>query len=102
APATTEAPAGAAPQPAAAPEPQALVSETSEREITVDTSTVQAVFTNRGGRLLHWRLKAYSDNSGQPIDLVPTGLPATEQLPFSLRVDQLDLTARLNNAIYRV
>jgi len=101
APATTEAPADAAPQPAAAPEPQALVSETSEREITVDTSTVQAVFTNRGGRLLHWRLKAYRDNSGHSVDLVPSGLPGTEPLPFSLRVDQPDLTARLNNAIYR-
>ena len=62
----------------------------------------QAVFTNRGGRLLHWRLKAYRDNRGEPVDLVPGGLPATEQLPFSLRVDQSDLTSRLNNAIYRV
>jgi YidC/Oxa1 family membrane protein insertase len=98
-PATSQAPAAAAPQPAAAPEPQALVSEASEREITVDTSTVQAVFTNRGGRLLHWRLKSYRDNRGAPVDLVPGGLPATEQQPFSLRVDQPDLTARLNNAI---
>ena len=87
---------------AAAPEPQALVSETSEREITVDTSTVQGVFTNRGGRLLHWRLKAYRDSVGEPVDLVPKGLPATEQLPFSLRADDSNLTARLNNAIYRV
>ena len=100
--ATSQAPAAAAPQPAAAPEPQALVSETSEREITVDTSTVQAVFTNRGGRLQHWRLKSYRDNRGEPVDLVPGGLPETEQLPFSLRVDQPELTARLNNAIYRV
>ncbi len=101
-PPTSQAPAAAAPQPAAAPEPQALVSETSEREITVDTSTVQAVFTNRGGRLLHWRLKSYRDNRGELVDLVPSGLPETERLPFSLRVDQSDLTARLNNAIYRV
>jgi YidC/Oxa1 family membrane protein insertase len=95
-----EAPAVAVPP--SAPEPQALVGETSERAITVDTATVQAVFTNRGGRLLHWRLKAYRDNTGQPVDLVPSGLPPVEQLPFSLRVDQPDLTARLNTALYRV
>ena len=35
----------------------AVVSETGEREIVVETATVQAVLTNRGGRLLHWRLK---------------------------------------------
>jgi YidC/Oxa1 family membrane protein insertase len=92
-------PAGAPP---AAPEPQALVGETSERNVTVDTATVQAVFTNRGGRLLHWRLKAYRDASGQPVDLVPSSLPSVEQLPFSLRVDQPDLTARLNTVLYRV
>lgn len=88
-------------EPPTAAEPQALVGETSERDITVDTRTVQAVFTNRGGRLLHWRLKPYRDNSGQPVDLIPGGLSAVEQLPFSLRVDQSDLTARLNTAIYR-
>ena len=98
---TLPQPSAAAPEPAA-PEPQALVSETSEREITVDTSTVQAIFTNRGARLLHWRLKMYRDDRGQPVDLVPSGLPATEQLPFSLRVDDTNLTARLSNAIYRV
>src|SRR5258706_5342975 len=94
-------------QPAAAvlpatPEPQALVSEPSEREITVDTATVQAVLTNRGGRLAHWRLKDYRDPQGHPVDLVPVGLPPTEQLPFALRVDEEPAGTRLNNAIYRV
>jgi YidC/Oxa1 family membrane protein insertase len=87
---------------AATPEPEALVSETSQREITVDTATVQAVLTNRGGRVLHWRLKDYRDGRGQPVDLVPSALPATEQLPFTLRVDDDQATARLNNALYRV
>jgi YidC/Oxa1 family membrane protein insertase len=86
----------------AGPQPRALVTESTEREITVDTAAVQAVLTNRGGRVLHWRLKGYRDASGQPLDLVPSGLPAAEQLPFSLRIDQSDLTARLNESIYRV
>jgi len=88
--------------PPATPEPQALVSEPSEREITVDTATVQAVLTNRGGRLVHWRLKEYRDRQGHPVDLVPGGLPPTEQLPFALRVDEEPAGTRLNNAIYRV
>jgi YidC/Oxa1 family membrane protein insertase len=92
----------AATVPPAAPEPQALVSEPSEREITVDTATVQAVLTNRGGRLVHWRLKEYRDREGHPVDLIPSGLPPTEQLPFALRVDEEQAGERLNQAIYRV
>ena len=100
-PASTPA-AGAAVS-SASPPPQAVVSDTAEREITVETDKVTAVFTNRGGRLLHWRLKEYRDNSGQPVDLVPSGLPASEALPFSLRVpEDPNLTSRLNDALYRV
>src|SRR5436190_5172903 len=58
-PATTPPEVTAAP---AAPEPQAVVGESSEHQIVVDTAKVQAIFTNRGGRLLHWRLKDYRDN----------------------------------------
>jgi len=87
----------------ASPEPQAVVSDTAEREITVETGKVTAVFTNRGGRLLHWRLKEYQDNRGEPVDLVPSGLPASEALPFSLRVpEDPNLTSRLNDSLYRV
>jgi YidC/Oxa1 family membrane protein insertase len=101
APTSTSAQATAA-VPAGAPQPQALVSEPAERQITVDTATVQAVLTNRGGRLLHWRLKQYRDDRGDPVDLVPAGLPPGEQVPFSLRLDQPDLTTRLNDTLYRV
>jgi YidC/Oxa1 family membrane protein insertase len=84
-------------------EPQAVVSDTAAREITVETGKVTAVFTNRGGRLLHWRLKEYQDNRGEPVDLVPSGLPSAEALPFSLRVpEDPNLTSRLNDALYRV
>jgi YidC/Oxa1 family membrane protein insertase len=107
--ATTNASAvasGSAPATAPAAEPppaaKALVSEESDRTIVVDTTTVQAVFTNRGGRLLHWRLKDYRDSAGRPVDLVPSDLPQVEQLPFSLRIDDGATTVRLNNSVYRV
>ena len=89
--------------PSALREPQAVVSDTAERQITVETRNVTAVFTNRGGRLVHWRLKEYRDNRGEPVDLVPSGLPASEALPFSLRVpEDPNLTSRLNDALYRI
>jgi YidC/Oxa1 family membrane protein insertase len=94
--------APAASAPAGPPQPQALTTEPADRQITVETSTVEAVFTNRGGRLLHWRLKDYRDSAGRPVDLVPSDLPAVEQLPFSLRFDDDTLTSRLNNSLYRV
>ena len=80
----------------------AITTETVERQVTVETATVQVVFTNRGGRVLHWRLKQYKDESGKPVDLVPTGIPATEPSPFSLKVDDVAQTRRLNSALYRV
>ena len=83
-------------------EPEAVVADTNEREVTVETAKVTAVFTNRGARLVHWRLKDYRDNRGEPVDLVPGGLPSSEALPFSLRVaDDANLTSRLNSALYR-
>ena len=53
-----------------------VVGETAEREIVVDTATVRRRLTNRGGRILHWRLKEYRDDQGEPVDLVPSALPA--------------------------
>ena len=46
--------------------------------------TVQVVLTNRGGRVLHWRLKGFQDQSGNLVDLVPTDVPADQPRPFSL------------------
>jgi YidC/Oxa1 family membrane protein insertase len=101
--AVTEAPA---PTADAAPpdEPQnaAVVTEAGEREIVVDTPTVQAVFTNRGARLLRWRLKAHRDSNGNAIDLVPTDVPPDQPRPFSIVADDQGVTRRLNTALYKV
>jgi YidC/Oxa1 family membrane protein insertase len=76
--------------------------EQQEREIVVDTTTVQAVLTNRGGRVLRWRLKRFQDQNGNPVDLVPTDVPPDQPRPFSLTVNDPALTQRMNNALYRV
>jgi len=79
-----------------------VVAETAEREIVVDTATVTATLTNRGGRVLHWRLKEYRDARGEPVDLVPSALPADQPTPFALRVEDEAITGRLSTALYRV
>ncbi len=73
-----------------------------EREIVVETARVQAVLSNRGGRLLHWRLKEHLDDRGQLVDLVPSEVPPNQPTPFSLRVDDEDVTRRINASFYSV
>ncbi len=87
---------------APAPATVATGGDGQEREVVVDTSTVQVVLTSRGGRVLRWRLKAFQDQAGNLVDLVPTDVPADQARPFELRVDDSALTQRLNSALYRV
>lgn len=103
---TATPPAGVV-QPAAqamptSPVPEAVISEPAERLIVVETATVQAKFSNRGGRVVEWKLKQYRDNSNQLLDLVPSGVPVDQPRPFSLQVDDPQLTQRLNTSLYRV
>jgi YidC/Oxa1 family membrane protein insertase len=81
------------------PDATALVGETAEREIRVETEEVIAVFTNRGARLKSWKLKRYFDNQKQPQELVESEL---EPLPFSLRTPDQSVNATLNRAFYAV
>src|SRR4051812_32512688 len=57
--ATSPSPAPVAPQREAAPAPRAVLSDNREHETVVETADVEAVLTNRGGRVLHWRLKHF-------------------------------------------
>jgi YidC/Oxa1 family membrane protein insertase len=83
--------------PAAAP----VVSETTERDIRVETRDVIAVFTNRGARLKSWRLKRYFDPQKQPQELVENKIPS-QPLPFTLRTSDESTNATLNGALYAV
>ena len=90
-------PALAAPEPAVA----AVKSEPREREIVVETAVAQVVLTNRGGRVLHWRLKQYRTPSGELVDLIPSSIPAGQSRPFALRVDDQSIdrkSTRLNSS----
>ena len=91
-----------APVPAPPAAPETTVGEAAERDIVVETTTVRAVFTNRGARLLHWTLKAFRNDQGASLDLVPESAGPDAVKPFSLVVDDPAVSARLNNAVYRV
>ena len=92
----------AAPPSAPALRPATVLGDASEREIIVETANVEATLSNRGGRILHWRLKNYRDSLGELIDLVPSDVPPDQPTPFSLWVDDGPITERLNTALYRV
>ena len=92
-------------QPAAAPKvaaplAAALVAETTEREVRVETDDVVAVFTNKGARLKSWRLKHYLDQQKQPQELIEH-LPS-QPLPFTLRAGSDATTSTANEGLYTV
>ena len=82
--------------------PTMTVGDVAAREIVVETTKVRAVFSNRGANVVHWILKEFRNDAGQPLDLVPGAAGDATVKPFTLTVDDQATTARLNSAIYRV
>ena len=94
-----------APLPSASPKPSAplaaaLVADTAERDVRVETRDVIAVFTNKGARLKSWRLKHYLDQQRQPQELIEH-LPS-QPLPFTMRAGSDATTATVNEGFYTV
>ena len=90
--------------PQAAPHPlqaAAVIGDTAERTITVETRAVRAQFSNRGGELVSWRLKRYFDDRKRPLELVPQNLPGGPPRPFTLRTEDAEVNARLDEALFR-
>jgi YidC/Oxa1 family membrane protein insertase len=90
------------PEPGAAAPTDAVITEQGERQVTVETASVIATFTNRGAQVVSWRLKHYLDSEGKLVDLVPAALAPDTPRPFALRTDDPALGRRLNSALYRV
>jgi YidC/Oxa1 family membrane protein insertase len=112
---SSQTPPATAPSPApAGPTAAAVVTDSAARDIVVDTDAVHAVFSTRGAALKSWKLKRYLDDKGQPLELVPTDLPATADVtiqgqprsvpvvrPFTLGTDDAAISATLATALYR-
>jgi YidC/Oxa1 family membrane protein insertase len=80
----------------------ALISETTEREVRIETPRVVAVFTNRGARLKEWTLKNHRERDGQLVQLVVQAPEGSQPLPFSLATDDEGITGTVNGALYAV
>jgi YidC/Oxa1 family membrane protein insertase len=93
--------AEAPPVEAKAPTPEALVHGIAEIDIPIHSADVEAVFSNRGGVLKHWRLKRYLDSSGKPLDLVPTAAPPDKLKPFALSVGDPAIDDTLAKALFK-
>ncbi|MGE3841826.1 MAG: membrane protein insertase YidC [Vicinamibacterales bacterium] len=74
--------------------------DSAERELVVNSPAVRAVFTNRGGILTSWQLKNYVADNGQPIDMVPPGLPESDPRAFALVAEDPEITRRLDSALF--
>ncbi len=100
--------AGSDPVPAPAPvrpvvpEVDVVAGEEAERQITVETGTVRAVFNNRGARLEHWVLKRFLDDQGGDLDLVPSQSNVSNAYqPFTLRLEDEAVTSRVNSGLFK-
>jgi YidC/Oxa1 family membrane protein insertase len=85
---------------ATAPTAEVLLGESAERDVTVETRLVSAVFTNRGARLKSWRLKEYQDRNHEPLELVSTELATTQPLPFTLKTADERVNTAINNGLF--
>jgi YidC/Oxa1 family membrane protein insertase len=92
-------PAATAPSPAPASEP--LVADTADRDIAVETESIRAVFSTAGAALKSWKLKAYLDDTGRPLELVPAELPSEFPRPFTMATDDAAVTETLARALFR-
>ncbi len=87
--------------PQVSPAAAAIVADSAERDITVENSSVSAVFTTRGGALKSWRLKKYPDSAGQPLELIPHTVPSGTPRPFTLSVGDQATDSALSNALFK-
>jgi YidC/Oxa1 family membrane protein insertase len=79
-----------------------VIADNRPRSVVVESDFVVAEFDNRGAELVSWKLKHYTDENGDPVELALPAVPAGRTRPFSLRIPgDPDLTARLDAALFR-
>ena len=88
----------------AAAAPVAPVSATRVQTSTIDTELFTAVFSNRGGQLVSFKLKKYKrkDDPNQVVDLVRGREPSRTDYPFAFKSVSQPLNTQLNGALYNV
>lgn len=113
-PAAQQAPAGEnAPAPAppsatkaASAKPPAITHATkqaeSEAQTVIENGLYRITFTNQGAKVTSWVLKKYSDDHGNPLELVHKTAASQYGYPLSLWTYDEGLRNQLNSALYVV
>lgn len=87
-PETPAAPRPVAPKSAAPPRlPRPVRQPEREEQIRLETDLLDVTLTNRGGTVLSWRIKRYTDGTGQPLDLAPAQVPGGPPLSLAAWVE---------------
>ena len=82
--------------------PKEKIEAASEERITVDTGLAEVVLFNRGGRVVSWSLRKYTDDAGRPYQLVsPASAKATPPTyPLELLTDDEAINRSLAAALF--
>lgn len=76
------------------------VAATLAEQIVVETDLLRVVLTNRGGRIVSWRLNDYVTRDGGPLELVPPFASEEGKLPLELDLDDDGLEEAVNTALF--
>ena len=99
--AQTEAPPDAA-LPASIP-PTAAIIATDAADTVVATDLFELTLTNRGARATSWKLRGYTDDAGNSVELIPPDARQLDRLPLSLWLPgREELSRRLDQALFVV
>jgi YidC/Oxa1 family membrane protein insertase len=90
-------PISATPAPPAAPRP--AVSDEKERRVEVTSRDLSVAFTNRGARLVSWKLLRFADVRGRPEEMVQAA-PSGPR-PLDLETGDAVVDGRLREALFR-
>jgi YidC/Oxa1 family membrane protein insertase len=93
-------PSATSPTQAVAPlPPVAAVADERERRVEVATDDITAAFSNRGARLVSWKLLHYKDPRGRPEEMVQSIVGGP--LPLDIETGDGTLDERLRGALFQ-
>jgi hypothetical protein len=64
--------------------PTAAIVATDPSDTLVATDLFELTLTNRGGRASSWKLRGYTDDAGNSVELIPPDSHQLDRLPLSL------------------
>jgi len=82
-----------------APTAARAVADERERRVEVTTPDGVVAFTNRGARLVSWKLQRYLDARGRPEEMVPA--QAAGVRPLDIETGDPAVDAKLRDALFR-